>query len=231
MMTTSEFAKFGRALALAVPLLGMAVPSLSADGQIVINQSKAKAGNITPGDAAGFPVTLSRSGSYVLSSNLTVPVDKTGIQIAASDVTIDLNGFKITGSGLIGAGISQDAEPRRGATIRNGTIANFGVGIHLDRFVNTVVENMRAFNNSFTGMNLGFNSLIRGNVVSDNGQDGIFVAGASLVSGNTAIHNGRRGLAVDCPTSIVENVVQFNSESDISEFGGGCTRANNSPSP
>ena len=50
----------------------------------------------------GFPVTLSRSGSYVLSSNLIAPADKTGIVIAANDVTIDLNGFKIAGSGPAG---------------------------------------------------------------------------------------------------------------------------------
>ena len=33
---------------------------------VKITQAKAQNGNITPGDAPGFPVTISRSGSYAL---------------------------------------------------------------------------------------------------------------------------------------------------------------------
>src|ERR1022692_224651 len=68
------------------------------DGVVLISQVQALAGNVTPGDAPGFPVTISVPGSYRLSGNLTVPdQNTTAIQIAADNVTIDLNGFSILG--------------------------------------------------------------------------------------------------------------------------------------
>jgi hypothetical protein len=64
------------------------------DGVVLINQSQALAGNITPGDAPGFPVTISQSGSYRLTGNLIIPdANTTAIQITAENVTLDLNGL------------------------------------------------------------------------------------------------------------------------------------------
>jgi hypothetical protein len=68
------------------------------DGVVLIDQNRALAGNVTPGDAPGFPVTISQPGSYRLSGNLTVPdSNTTAIQITADFVTLDLNGFSIIG--------------------------------------------------------------------------------------------------------------------------------------
>src|SRR5947207_10653708 len=75
-----------------------ALPMYAVDGVVLINQSAALAGNVTPGDTPGFPVTISVSGSYRLSGNLTVPdANTTAIEIDADNVTIDLNGFSIIG--------------------------------------------------------------------------------------------------------------------------------------
>src|SRR5947208_13936545 len=80
-----------------------ALPMYAVDGVVLINQSAALAGNVTPGDTPGFPVTISVSGSYRLSGNLTVPdANTTAIQITADDVTIDLNGFAIAGPTVCG---------------------------------------------------------------------------------------------------------------------------------
>ena len=38
------------------------------DGVVLIDQNHALAGNITPGDGPGFPVTLSQPGSYRLTA-------------------------------------------------------------------------------------------------------------------------------------------------------------------
>src|ERR1700704_150875 len=68
------------------------------DGVVLIDQNRALAGNVTPGDAPGFPVTISQPGSYRLSGNLTVPdINTTAIEITAENVTLDLNGFSIVG--------------------------------------------------------------------------------------------------------------------------------------
>src|SRR5687768_8687838 len=48
------------------------------DGEVLIDQTKAQAGGVTPGDDPGFPVTISKSGVYKLSGNLVVPADTNG---------------------------------------------------------------------------------------------------------------------------------------------------------
>ena len=66
----------------ACVLAAMSGSALAIDGVILIDQNKALAGNVTPGDAPGFPVTITLPGSYRLSSNLIVPnADTTAILI------------------------------------------------------------------------------------------------------------------------------------------------------
>ena len=92
----------------ALLALVLAGPAHAVDGVIEINQARAKAGGVTAGDAPLFPVTLSQPGSYRLTGNLdltdasarapsTDAKDVKAIDVTASDVTIDLNGFSIIG--------------------------------------------------------------------------------------------------------------------------------------
>src|SRR5436190_10630805 len=82
----------------AVLLAGLSCNMYAVDGIVLIDQNRALAGGVTPGDAPGFPVTISLAGSYRLSGNLTVPdANTTAINITADNVTIDLNGFSIIG--------------------------------------------------------------------------------------------------------------------------------------
>lgn len=234
MMKINGLSMFGKDLVLSVLLLGMAGPVSAADGQTVINQSRVKAGNVTPGDAAGFPVTLSRSGSYVLSGNLTVPANKDGIVIAANDVTIDLNGFKITGSrtGIditVNDGITDSDVNRSGTDIRNGTIANFSFGIRLYASTDNRVEQIHARDNIFVGIQLGMNSLVSGNIASGS-QSGIFAGSKSLVTGNITHDNSFYGIITDCPSNVLGNTAASNFYDDIF-VGVDCTRSNNSPAP
>ncbi len=95
-----------------------------ADGQTLINQATVTA-------AGGFPYTISQSGSYKLSGNLVNPVFTNGIVIAASNVTLDLNGFTISCTGApanfetIVYGITAQSSGLSGITIRNGSIRGF----------------------------------------------------------------------------------------------------------
>lgn len=102
------------------PLMAMAV-----DGVVLIDQNKALAGGVTPGDGAGYPVTITQPGSYRLSGNLTLPPGSDGIVITVPNVTIDLNGFTVVGSagGSPGAGIRYTGPlPATGLAIGNGSI-------------------------------------------------------------------------------------------------------------
>ena len=118
-----------------------------AQAQITIDQNKALAGNITPGDTPGYPITLSRPGLYKLVGNLSVPAGVDGIQIAADDVTLDMNGFTLSGvvtctrndqtrvvtcSQNGGAGFGIDTSYNgsfNGAVVRDGTVRGFSTGV------------------------------------------------------------------------------------------------------
>ncbi len=120
--------------------------AFAVDGVVLINQANATAGNVTPGDTAGFPVTISQPGSYKLSSNLTI-TDPFGtvIFITADNVTIDLNGFTIQGPSVCNGhgstpttsctvsntqSVGIDASEHTGIKILNGYIRGMGfVGI------------------------------------------------------------------------------------------------------
>src|SRR5689334_11212165 len=81
-----------------VVLSALTWPVFAVDGVILINQNAALSGGVVPFDSAGFPVTILQAGSYRLSSNLVVPDrNTTAIEIVASDVPIDMNGFSILG--------------------------------------------------------------------------------------------------------------------------------------
>jgi hypothetical protein len=56
---------------------------------ILITQTRALNDGI-PGDAPGFPVTLSFPGAYRFDTNLTVPADKNGIVVTSHNVDIDM---------------------------------------------------------------------------------------------------------------------------------------------
>ena len=105
------------------------------DGVVLIDQNRALAGNVTPNDAPGFPVSITQPGSYRLSGNLTAGPGASGIVILASNVTLDLNGFMISGPlqpcpGFVCVVLSGVRVPfgaaLKSVTVRNGTIAGFG---------------------------------------------------------------------------------------------------------
>ncbi len=69
------------------------------DGVILITQANAQAGNVIQGDKPGFPVTISRSGSYKLAGNLTGTNNGLDIiEITADNVTLDLK--KLSGKSI-----------------------------------------------------------------------------------------------------------------------------------
>ncbi len=80
----------------ALLLLALAGPALAVDGVIEINDAAAQAGDVTSGDLAGYPVTLSQTGSYRLTGDLGVSGTNINVvEITSDNVTLDLNGFTI----------------------------------------------------------------------------------------------------------------------------------------
>lgn len=79
------------------------------------------------GDANAM-IVISQRGSYFLSGNVTIVGAKAGLAIAASDVTLDLNGFSIVGSATAPAGIDFRGV-LVGCRVFNGHIASLPAGI------------------------------------------------------------------------------------------------------
>jgi len=216
----SKFSALIPGILFAVLVLITGAPAQAADGQILITHAKALGGNVTPGDAANYPVTLSRSGSYILGSDLSPGPNRDAIVVASSDIAIDLNGFKISGGPAGGTNNARFGILANGdrLTVRNGTITGFeSSAIQAPNRHYLIVEQMRMINslhgisnptgrfariqnntiatNLRTGIICGANCHVESNVVSGNGYWGIYID-AGTVLDNTITNNGRSGIYV-----------------------------------
>ena len=150
-------------LCLSICALAMPLSAAAAGGAYEINQDCAAVGCFA-GDSAGFPVTITQPGSYVLTSDIAVTSASRAIDIQASPVDLDLNGHTLDGggsctgtpvtacSGAAGVdGIYLDVPSANGhIRLHNGTVrgfANLGIdgsepgdGIVLEHL--TIAENV-----------------------------------------------------------------------------------------
>ena len=148
-------------------LLIFAIPALASDGVLEINQTCAVQTGCFPGDTAGLPVTIASRGSYRLTSNILAAEGLNAIEVAALNVTIDLNGFSITGSktpGEVGVLATGGAER---TVVRNGFIEDFGqAGVVLGD--GSVVKDCQFVGNEI-GIQLSTNAGYLNNSFQDNG--------------------------------------------------------------
>jgi len=183
--------------------------------QTAIDQNRALAGNVTPGDAPGFPVTLSQPGSYKLTGNLTVPAYTSGIVITAEDVTLDLNGFTVSGPGSCTQDTATfsvtctqqhdeskpgiDARPRR-SVVRNGTVKGFpGAGVLASTSYSAAsgagrYERLTLAQNAMQGfISVGHGSTVSHSVFDTNRIHGLYMS-RGQVANSLAVNNGGTGL-------------------------------------
>jgi len=200
----------------AAIVLGFAASAGAVDGTIEINQAKVLANG-------GFPYPVSASGSYRLTGNLTVPGGTSGINVTAPTVTIDLNGFSISGPG--GFSVAQVGITTTG-TVENGTITGFGVGVKMG--AGGIIRNVHADANG-VGIQAGGNSLIQGCTANNTTLPSyaIVCSGMCAISGNTA--NGNAGIGIDCGSgcAISGNTANANAVAGIQCEGSGCQISSN----
>lgn len=78
---------------------------------------------------SSLPITITNPGSYYLATNATVTGG--GIRVRTNDVSLDLNGFTITGDGGV-TDFAVDIDPASrisGVSVRNGKFRNMGGGV------------------------------------------------------------------------------------------------------
>jgi len=194
----------------AMTVLGWAALAGAVDGVIQINQVL-----VTSDD--GFPYNISTPNtSYRLTTSLTVPASTDGIDVSAPNVTIDLNGFSITGAGGTSAiGINATGEGE--VTVENGTVTGFSSGTGIDVGNNGIVKNMHADSNG-TGIVVGGPyAVIQGCTANSNGSAGILLnAAGSVISGNT-VNGNTNGINASPAASalIIGNTITNNSNDGI----------------
>lgn len=205
--------------------------ALASDGVLEINQACAAVGCF-PGDAAGFPVTIGRGepSSYLLTSNLlNLDPDVSSIVIQDSHVTLDLNGFAISGPTVctgVGAGLSclptgsgfgiQASYEMTGIVVKNGVVRGSPLS-GIEMFGNTNrVEGVHVVSNGGSGIQLGQFGVVERCRAVRNGS-GILVTVQGLARGNVVVGNKSTGLSIGLSGGVARaNVVR---ENHVAFFG------------
>ncbi|MCC6429199.1 MAG: right-handed parallel beta-helix repeat-containing protein [Phycisphaerales bacterium] len=146
----------------------------------------------TPGDGdSQFKISL--PGSYYLGGNITGVSGRSGIEIAASGVRLDLNGFTLTGVAGSLNGVTVNVSGPSGIAVVNGTVTGWGqAGVDLSFGANDdcLVESIVALNNGDIGIATRSRAVVRACVASGNTTRGILTLSNSSLSDCVATGNG-----------------------------------------
>lgn len=199
-----------------------------------------------------FPFVIAEPGTYLLTSNLTVPVDTTGIIIDADDVTLELGGFSLMGlGGVVGDGVY--VQPgRSNVEISGGVLGGYaGTAVRADDAPCAKVRGVRATNNGGNGIAVGPFGKVRdsssegnlgagiltgeGSAVSrvksrGNAGDGVRAGAGSLIRGVRSGGNVGAGIAAGKGSVIRDSTADGNKGGGIRIAGGatqGCVADGN----
>jgi hypothetical protein len=186
----------------------LAIPAFASDGVVEINHTCATTTGCTPSDVGGYPVTIGTRGSYELTSDLVVPPNLNGIDLAADDVHLDLNGFAIRGPAtcapiICNAGTGSGVSPLNAlffgarVTLVDGTVSGFAADC----------------------VNLRDTARVERLMVRQCGGDGIEVGGRSLVIGNRVLETRGDGLKLN-GSLFQNNAIDSNGYGAIGGTGG-----------
>ncbi len=170
----------------------------------------------TPG-VSGIEYFITQTGSYYLTTNLVGVSGDIGIYIAASNVTLDLNGFSLLGSAGAFFGISIGSG-NANITVRNGNISGWSIepGIY-NNGMHVVLEHLNLSGNE-QGLNCANDTVIRDCFVSDSGLDGIVLGNNSTVTGCLVQSNAYNGISIQGTGNVVSGN-NFCGNNTSSSFG------------
>lgn len=192
-------------VAVAALLSGLSTPSLAADFVREISHACAVTEGCFPGDGAGYPVTISETGRYRLTSNLFVPAGQaTTILVSADHVDLDLGGFGLLGpaacSGIpivctsgegYGAGISSGGG--QATRVHDGFVLGAGSNA-MSLGAGSTVTDVRIRSNRGHGIEAGPGSKVSDCLVAQNGGAGLSLRRGSVVSDSVVARNGGAGV-------------------------------------
>lgn len=168
----------------------------------------------TPGNATSTFI-ISQPGSYYLDRNLTGQSGRNCISVTADNVTLDLNGFALTG--VSGALDGINVSTIRALTIRNGTVRGFpGSGIFAGNAIGTRFENLIISNNTLDGIWPGAEAIVSRVHARENSRDGFNLGGRTgiQISESQAISNRVGFEGTGASTVIYRNCIARTNRSD-----------------
>ncbi|HYD02483.1 MAG TPA: right-handed parallel beta-helix repeat-containing protein, partial [Phycisphaerales bacterium] len=137
----------------------------------------------TPGNATSV-YRITQGGSYYLTGNVVFPTGKSAIEISASNVVIDLNGYVLSALGGV-SGVKAVSDTVARTVIRNGTIWNgSGPGIDFAANDSVTVENVAIESTDGPAIAIGNNGRV----------SGCTVVGCSTTGGEIAVKVSRAGI-------------------------------------
>jgi hypothetical protein len=188
---------------------------------------------------SSLPYTITNSGSFYVTTNLTGVGGQNGIVINAGNVVVDLSGFTLRGvppalSGVYISGVTN-------VTVRNGTLTEWGragidassasprnmvfenlvvsqnLGDGLDAQAGSFINHCSSYNNAFAGITCNGGEVVEC-MASTNGSDGI-VAQNCTVRGSRSEYNRGMGISI-ANGSVLECTAEHNATAGFYGNGG-----------
>jgi len=153
---------------------------------------------------SSLPFTISNSGSYYLTTNLTSAAAANGIIVQANNVTIDLHGFALSGvaGSLNGLTVSS---VQSGLSVFGGVVTGWGgAGVSAVNASGSQFEHLILSHNASHGLIAGTNTTVRHCLATANGGDGLELTSGGLAEDNNCQNNSLCGLHVLGNASRVE---------------------------
>ncbi len=212
--------------------------ALAAPGVGEISQAAVEAG-LPPCDATpGFPCEITVPGVFRLTSNLTIPdADTTALLISADDVTLDLNGFTISGPNVctwstdtsevtcttVEGGVGVSADLRSRTTVLNGhVVGTGGSALRLGSFAR--VLDIDVAHAGYIGISAQGYAEVEGCTVELCHWTGIFAGSLSSIR-RTTIRHAREGIFCSGCT-ILENTARSTESYGVVAHSGSIVRSN-----
>lgn len=171
--------------------------------------------------------SISDPGFYQLQRNIQADDANVCLNVTVDHVVIDLGGFVIRGVGGFYGGAAVGGTAARGVTIRNGTIADFGVGVDLANVENASLSEMTFVSNNSVGADLGPGASVRSSFFTKTADDNwaLRVGRGSIIK--DSIFSGNAIAASVGPGSVVINNIAKDNGFDSMNIGGTSVVAGN----
>ena len=172
---------------------------------------------------SSLPVIIRNSGSYYLTRHLTGG-EGNAINIQADNVTVDLNGFALTGDANSGSAVAV-VNPQKSVCIQNGTIRELaGDGISAANADNSMLLDLRVSNSGGPGLSIGDGCVVNRCSLKNNSAGELVADNSYIVTNCTARSNGSNGITVGLRCMFNDCTVSFSDGNGIKGRAGSQVR-------